>query len=310
MTATGLKGRPGSKERHPTGGLSGLLRKPPGRRSGRFLVLSSLVCVLVLVGVVMVLSASSVNDLRLYDDAWHHLKRQMLWLSFGLVALITMMRIDYRSLRKCATPLMIISASLLVLVVVPGVGVRVNGSSRWLSIGPVTFQPSELAKIAVVIYLAELLSRRRPASSIPSFVWRRALLVSGSVGVLLMLEPDLGTNPQLVDSDGNGTPDGEEDADGDRQGNLAEFHLTQTDPLDPNSRFQITINSDPDVAHGALLSFATLPGRSYTISRSNDLVIWTPLFSLPGSGQSETRAVTGTALDPASFFRVEVVQGR
>ena len=124
------------------------------------------------------------------------------------------------------------------------------------------------------------------------------------------LETDLGTNPQLVDSDGNGTPDGEEDADGDRQGNLAEFNLTQTDPLDPNSRFQITINSDPDVAHGALLSFATLPGRSYTISRSSDLVIWTPLFSLPGSGQFETRAVTGTARDPSSFFRVEVVQGR
>ena len=193
MTATRLKGRSGSQERHPTGGLSGLLRKPPGRRSGRFLALGSLACVLVLVGVVMVLSASSVNDLRLYDDAWHHLKRQMLWLSFGLVALITMMRIDYRSLRKCATPLMIISAGLLVLVVVPGVGVRVNGSSRWLSIGAVTFQPSELAKIAVVIYLAELLSRRRPASSIPSFVWKRALLVSGSVGALLMLEPDLGT---------------------------------------------------------------------------------------------------------------------
>ncbi len=124
------------------------------------------------------------------------------------------------------------------------------------------------------------------------------------------IEQELGTNPKLVDSDGNGVPDGEEDADGDRQSNLAELNLTQTDPLDPNSRFQITITSDPGVMHGALLSFATLPGRSYTIFHSNDLVTWAPLFSLPGSGRSETRAVTGTPLTPSNFFRVEVVQGR
>ncbi|MDP6207542.1 MAG: hypothetical protein QGG01_04500, partial [Roseibacillus sp.] len=124
------------------------------------------------------------------------------------------------------------------------------------------------------------------------------------------LEEELGTNPRLADSDGDGTPDGEEDADGDHQSNLAEFSLTQTDPLDPNSRFQIVVTSDPGVSHGALVTFPTLTDRNYTVFRSHDLVTWTSLLSLSGSGRFETRAVTGEPLAPVNFFRVEVVRSR
>ena len=99
MTATSIRGRGAARARHPAGGFARLVGRPPGRRSGRFLVLGSVAALLTLLGVVMVLSASSVNDLRLYDDAWHHLKRQFSWLVLGLVAMVTMMRIDYRRLR-------------------------------------------------------------------------------------------------------------------------------------------------------------------------------------------------------------------
>jgi len=193
MTATSIRGRGTARARHPSGGLARVLGRPPGRRSGRFLVLGSLAALLTLLGVVMVLSASSVNDLRLYDDAWHHLKRQLSWLFLGLAAMVTMMRIDYQRLRVWGVPLMVVSALLLGLVLVPGVGVRTNGSARWIDVGPVTFQPSEMAKFAVVVYMASLLSRPGSASAGTGSMLRWTLLVSGSVGALLMAEPDFGT---------------------------------------------------------------------------------------------------------------------
>ncbi|MDP7657077.1 MAG: hypothetical protein QF706_13430, partial [Roseibacillus sp.] len=81
-------------------------------------------------------------------------------------------------------------------------------------------------------------------------------------------------------------------------------------PLDPNSRFQIVVTSDPGVSHGALVTFPTLTDRNYTVFRSHDLVTWTSLLSLSGSGRFETRAVTGEPLAPVNFFRVEVVRSR
>ena len=125
-------------------------------------------------------------------------------------------------------------------------------------------------------------------------------------GIHDLLEEEMGSNPQIIDSDGDGIPDGREDADGDQQDNLAELLLTQTNPLDPGSRFKITITSGSETSDEALLSFPTLQGRVYTVFRSDDLRNWAPLFSLPGSGQRETLAVTGSPSKEASFFRVEV----
>ena len=193
MTATSTRGRGAARARHPADGFARVVGRPPGRRSGRFLVLGSVAALLTLLGVVMVLSASSVNDLRVYDDAWHHLKRQFSWLVLGLVAMVTMMRIDYRRLRAWGAPLIAVSSLLLGLVLVPGVGVRTNGSARWIDLGPATFQPSEMAKFAVVIYLASVLSRPESASAGTGSILRWTLLVAGSVGALLMAEPDLGT---------------------------------------------------------------------------------------------------------------------
>ncbi len=122
------------------------------------------------------------------------------------------------------------------------------------------------------------------------------------------LEPRLGTDPHLPDSDGDGAPDGEEDADRDGQSNLAEVALTRTDPLDANSRFQISVAPIPDNPDGVLVSFPTLPGLSYTISHSSNLEDWSPLLTLPGSGQEEIRAVTGDPAAHANLYRVAVTR--
>jgi endonuclease/exonuclease/phosphatase family metal-dependent hydrolase len=125
-------------------------------------------------------------------------------------------------------------------------------------------------------------------------------------GLLDTVEALLGTNPLLTDSDGNGTADGAEDADGDGQSNLAEVTLTLTDPLDGNSRFFITVAADPGNPDGAHLSMPTLTGRFYAIERSHDLLTWSPLSVIVGDDTTRLIPVAGDPLERANFFRVEV----
>lgn len=165
----------------------------PARRSLRFSVLLVVALLLSLLGVVMVLSASSVNDLRSHGDAWYHLKRQVLWFLLGLVALTVTVRIDYRRLRPLAVPALLGCIVLLILVLIPGLGVRANGSARWLDLGFTTFQPSEVAKLALVLYCADLLSRRQRPLSDKRLTLYPVVAMVGIIGALLMLEPDLGT---------------------------------------------------------------------------------------------------------------------
>ena len=161
------------------------------RRPARFVALAVLAMLMVLLGIVMVLSAASVQDLRTHGNAWHHQRRQLIWVVVGLAGLVTTTRLDYRRLRPMAIWLLVAALILLVAVFIPGVGVRANGSSRWIRAGAATFQPSELAKLAVILYGSVLLSSH-PVNDL-----RRTLLplavVLGGVGALVYAEPDLGT---------------------------------------------------------------------------------------------------------------------
>ena len=168
------------------------------RSSSTVMLLATTVAVLNLVGVVMVLSASSVASLTDYGSPWYFFLRQLLWSVVGVAAFVVAIRFDYHKLRRFVRPLLIISVVLLVLVLIPGIGVHVSGSRRWLGAGMFRFQPTELAKFALLLYAADLASRR--AREIGD--WRRVvkpvLIVLGGFGFLVMREPDLGSALVLV----------------------------------------------------------------------------------------------------------------
>ena len=145
------------------------------------------------IGLVMVLSASSVTSFQASGDSFLYLKRQAIYAAIGVVALFVTFRISYRRWEKWAVPLLLVSAALLALALHPSIGSTAGGSSRWIQMGPVTIQPSEMTKLAIVVFAATILTRK----------WRRldepmhlaiplapaALVVCG----LIILQRDLGT---------------------------------------------------------------------------------------------------------------------
>jgi len=161
-------------------------------------VLGTTAALLILLGVVMVLSAASVQDLRVHGDAWHHVRRQVIWIVLGTTGLLAMLRVDYRRLRRAASPVLIVTLILLVLVFVPGVGIEANGSSRWIGIGALTLQPSEMAKLAMILYGAMLLSSGDRDIGDFQRTQLPMMVVLGLVGGLVYAEPDMGTAAVLV----------------------------------------------------------------------------------------------------------------
>lgn len=154
-----------------------------------------LFCVLTLLafGVLMVYSASGARALDARDDAQYYLALQSAWAGLGLVGMALAARFDYHRLRPLALPLLILAVVLLVAVLLPGLGVRGGGASRWLRLGGLAaVQPAEFAKLALIVYLAAWLSARPPdlARSGTAFGF---VLIVGIVTGLVVLEPDLGT---------------------------------------------------------------------------------------------------------------------
>jgi cell division protein FtsW len=145
---------------------------------------------LVAFGLVMVYSASSARAMLAANDPAYYLKRQALYALLGLGLLALMTRIDFRALRHVGGPLLGVSCVLLVAVL--AVGTEVNGARRWLSTGVIDFQPSELAKFAVALWVAGLLVRR-PAPTTLGELLRPLGLVVGFACGLILIEPDLGT---------------------------------------------------------------------------------------------------------------------
>lgn len=179
----------GSRRRHPAGRLRRAQANTPA------LAILGLVATLVLFGLVMVISASSVTDLKDHGTTWFSFKRQALWAAVGTFGLVMAYRLHYRRWRQWVGPMLIGTVVLLVLVLVPGVGTEVNGSSRWLGVGALRIQPSEFAKLAVLLFIAKLLAdrEREGKAHVVALTLKPALIVFGGVAALLMLQPNLGT---------------------------------------------------------------------------------------------------------------------
>jgi cell division protein FtsW len=173
-------------------------RTGAGRQGEGFWALLALVVVLDIVGLVMVLSASSVHDLRAHHSPWYSFVHQLAYLVAGAGLMAVVVRVDYRAWRRLAQPLMAVSLLLLVVVLVPHVGVMVSGSRRWLDVGPVQFQPSELAKLALALFAADLLDRRAGQVHLSLHASVPAFLALAAAAALVMKQPDLGTTIVLA----------------------------------------------------------------------------------------------------------------
>jgi cell division protein FtsW len=169
--------------------------RPTARPVG---LLLGLTAVLNVIGLVMVLSASSVNALRAYGSAWLFFERQLLWVAMGTVLLVVTMRVDYHIWRRLVVPLLGLTVTLLVLVLVPGLGISVGGSARWLGIGFLRVQPSELAKLAVAVFAADVLTRRADNMDSIRLTVVPVLLVFSVIALLVVVQPDLGTTLVLA----------------------------------------------------------------------------------------------------------------
>ena len=151
---------------------------------------------LLAVGVAAVFDASYARSMDLRNtgnDAFFFLKRQAVFAAIGLACMLAMSRFNYWKLKRFAGPVLIASIFMLAMVWLPTIGITRNGASRWIGYGPIQLQPSEVAKLALVVYLAAILSRG--AHNIRSF-WDGLfipLAVIGAIVVLVEREPDLGT---------------------------------------------------------------------------------------------------------------------
>jgi len=145
---------------------------------------------LVAFGLVMVYSASSARALLSSDAPSYYLKRQAVYALMGLVALVVLSRIDFHRLRHATNGLLAVTFFLLVAVL--AIGTAVNGARRWLPLGFIDFQPSELAKLVLALWTAGLLARR-PAPKTLGELAKPIGIVVGLACALILVEPDLGT---------------------------------------------------------------------------------------------------------------------
>lgn len=149
---------------------------------------------LVCIGVVMIFSSSSVYALKVLGSSTYFLYRHLLFLSIGIILTIMVMSIDYRELQDMAKPLLIIAIVALALVLIPGIGKESYGARRWFKLGMFSVQPSEYAKIAMLLYISDFLSRKHGKIRDFREGFLPPIMVLGVTCLLILKQPDLGTS--------------------------------------------------------------------------------------------------------------------
>ena len=191
MTAAAPTARPAGRR-----SAGSLLRPPVGRRSGTFVGLVVVVATLCGLGLVMVLTSSVVTSIDSAGSAFHHAQRQAMWLGIGSLAAIVTMRTDYHRWRShlLTTGAVVATLGALAFLLVPSpLVVTANGSSRWIRVGGIVVQPSEVAKLALVLFAALLLARRLDHLGSLRIVLLPLAVVSGTMSALILAQPSLGT---------------------------------------------------------------------------------------------------------------------
>src|SRR6201989_309649 len=171
------RGKPASRSKHPL----------------EYSLLYTATLCLLAAGAVMVYSASSAESLLTTGDSSYFLKRYLIFGAIGLAALHFLSRYGLKFVRHWTPALLFRSFALTLAVMVPHVGISVNGARRWLGAGPVQFQPSELLKVALVLYAAQILATQPKRMNSMKTLAKLLLIVSAVACLLLLKEPDMGT---------------------------------------------------------------------------------------------------------------------
>lgn len=161
-------------------------------------VLPLIVLTFVIMGIVMVYSSSSISASNRFGDSTYFLKRQLCFSAIGFLFMLTAMKIRYQILARLVYPILITSLFLLILVLIPGMGTTIGGSMRWFRLGPLSFQPSEFAKLALVIFLAYSLSNKEHKIQSFSIGFLPHLIITLFMFSLVLMQPDFGTAMMLL----------------------------------------------------------------------------------------------------------------
>lgn len=157
------------------------------KRKNEILSLFFLPIILTVIGLFFIFEGSSVATFHQFNDSFYYLKLQLLWFGIGVFLMILFSLFDYHHLYYLSFPSLLITIVLLILVLIPGIGHRVAGARRWINLGIINFQPTELAKFSVILYLSSwFLYKERKRFF--SFVFLLSFLI-----FLIMLQPDMGT---------------------------------------------------------------------------------------------------------------------
>lgn len=190
----------GSWTRLPTWSRLRAMLAPSGEVTQEFLLLAATGAVLLVLGLLMTFSASFVQSTADTGDPFGIFARQLLWCAIGLLPLLVTTLTDYRTWRPLSGLLLVVTLVALVVVLVPGIGVQVSGARRWIDLGAFRFQPTELAKLSVPLFLSALLARRwsRLRGGDLHALLMPAMPMLALLAVLVMGEPDLETAALIV----------------------------------------------------------------------------------------------------------------
>ena len=162
------------------------------------ILLLIIVTIMALYGIIMIYSASSVWAQYKFNDAFHFAKYQFIFFIISFLCMLIVKKIDYNLYKKHSNKILLLSLILLILVLIPGIGTLRNGSRSWFKIGPFGLQPSEIAKVSLIIFLSKYLEKNQNNLS---NIKKSILPVLGIVFLffgLIMLEPDFGTGMVIV----------------------------------------------------------------------------------------------------------------
>jgi cell division protein FtsW len=149
-------------------------------------------------GLLMVLSSSSVAAFRAAGSSFSVFANQATYAAVGLVCFCAAQFLPVRLMRSLSTVAVIVALAMLVAVLIPGIGAKVNGATSWIRFGGLQFQPSEIAKLALLLWMAHVLAARRSTLGSPKALLIPVLPVFALMAVLIMLQPDLGTTVALT----------------------------------------------------------------------------------------------------------------